>query len=150
MALSLEQLRLALSNEEPQYVAIAAQLKSSNTAHLKKLSKDPDPMLASKAVYLASLSTDSAALDIVDQAALSDRSLVKIAAASALAHMPDNRKNALAEKLIDDDSVAIQKLVVRGISNPSADLQRKLRDLSTSSSSTAVRKLCTDRLRNTP
>lgn len=150
MAMTLEQLRILLSNEEPDYIKIAASLDASDTAHIKQLAADQDEMLASKAVYLASLAVDPTASDIVIDAADSDRKRIKISAASANANLSDSKKNRVAEKLIDCDDVSIQKLVVRSLSKPSAVIKTKLRKLSTDSSSQVVRNLCTDKLKTTP
>ena len=71
MPVTMQQVRLILDSEEPDY-GLGAQLGAEALPHLETLVRSGNPMLASKAVYLASLIPEprSAALDVVDAYAL--------------------------------------------------------------------------------
>ena len=148
MALNKEELRLLLSSEEPNYMAIAAQIGTDSIPALDALSTDAaDIMTATKAVYLSSLLTDSRAHDVVIKASKSTNALLKIASASALVNLPDTTKYKIAEKLITEENISIQKLVIGSIqTTASSKLKEQLKTLSTSSSSEFIKNISRQKL----
>ncbi|MEV0154292.1 hypothetical protein AB0H57_11200 [Micromonospora sp. NPDC050686] len=142
MPISLDELRRLLSSDEPDYRAIAAAAGPEAAEHLRVLARDDNVMLASKAVYAASLLADSTAQQVVDEAAASDEPLLRIASASALANLPEDARNRVAERLIDAGDVAVEKLVIRSL-GPSLTpkLERSLGRLADTSNSATIRDL---------
>lgn len=124
-----EELRLALANEEPDYPALAARLDALDARRLRAIAMGEDLMLATKAVYLASLLDSDAAADVVDVASRSDRELVRIASASALPNLARERRNRLAVDLIEDPNLSVRKLVLEAVDEPTPELRDKMRAL---------------------
>lgn len=134
---------MLLGNEEPDYQEIFVQINTTAIRHLKTIANSEDEMLASKAVYLASLfSSQPSAQEIVRKASKSDRSLLKLAAASALPNLEISKRNELAEELIDEQDIGIKKLVIKSLDkNSSSLLKEKLQILSRESQSTYIKNL---------
>lgn len=145
MALTKEDIRLLLSNEEPNYPSLARQITKSNLKDLMSIAKGNDAMLASKAIYLASLFNETEADDIVDYASKSKSVLKKIAAASAVTNLKmGSKKDLIAQRLLRADDLGIKKLVLsalkdgekvsprlkRTIENASRDKSKLIKDLS--------------------
>lgn len=148
MAITKDELKLLLSNEEPDYAGIFKQIDDSNIKHLKEIADSSDDMLASKAVYLASLYLSKEAEEIVEAASQSNRILLKIAAASALGNLEINTREKLAEKLIDENDIGIKKLVIKNLDKVSSlKIKEKLQLLSRGSESEYIRKLSSETLR---
>ncbi len=116
MALSKEDLRLLLSNEEPNYPNLAKQINKNNLKDLMSIAKGNDAMLASKAIYLASLLHDAEADEIVDYASKSRNALKKIAAASAIVNLEvGHKKDIIAQRLLRTTDVSLKKLVLNAL-----------------------------------
>ena len=71
MSVSMDDVRKVLDPDEPDYAA-AARLGEEALAHLERLARGDDPMLASKAAYAASLIEGGS--DVVETAAASEDS----------------------------------------------------------------------------
>lgn len=145
MSVTPEELRLLLSNEEPSYPSIAARLDVGALEVLDDLAAGPDTMLASKAVYLASLLTEGQ--DIVARAAVSGEPVLRAAAASGLRNLAPEARNAVATDLLGQGDTAIDKITVRALGPdlPPA-LAQRLENLAQSSDSETVRELSRSRL----
>jgi hypothetical protein len=142
MAISEQNLLLALSNEEPRYSEILAKLDEDAVAYLSELSKGKDTMLATKAIFLAGLYNKPSGHAIVERASKSTVLLKRIASASALEYMPEEQRDKLAEKLIDDADVSVQKLVIKAAGkSKSVKLREKFSKLSKDSPSKFIRDL---------
>lgn len=142
MALSPTELRLRLSSDEPDYAQLAQLIDGSDVPVLMQLANDPDPMLASKAVYLASLLPNPQAHDIVATASNSPRDLVRIASASALVNLPDEVRYPIADRLIDSDDVSVKKLAIKSVEQSApAALKQKLDRMSRENPSEMIRNL---------
>jgi hypothetical protein len=128
MAVSMKRVRAALEPEEPDYAA-AAQLGPEAIPHLRRLSQGDDPMLASKAVYLASLIQDERTSDLVREAAQHDDPVVRVAAASAAQNLDAPAASAVLVELVADDDPGVRK-VARGAvpEQPSEALAQRLED----------------------
>ena len=101
MAISEKDLLVALSNDEPRYFEILPQLDEKAIATLSGLSKGNDVMMATKAIFLAGLSKTPSGADIVETAAKSTVKLKRIASASALEHLTEDKREKIALKLIE-------------------------------------------------
>ena len=147
MAISFDELRDLLSSEEPDYPAIAQVLDTSAVDHLRRLARDPNVMLASKAVYAASLAPGGQAETVVAQAAGSAEPVLRIASASALANLPDDSRNRVAESLIRDADISVKKLVIKSISGPvTPALRGQLDKLASAGETPMIRQLAADKL----
>lgn len=142
MAISEKNLLLALSNEEPQYFEILSKLDDNAIAYLSELSKGKDIMLATKAIFLAGLYNRPSGHAIIENAAKSTVALKRIAVASALEYLPEEKREKIALKLIDDADISIQKLVIKATGNSkSVKLREKFAKLSKDSPSKFIRDL---------
>jgi hypothetical protein len=150
MSITLEELRRLLGNDEPDYPGIAVMVDESAADHLRALAADDNLMLAQKAVYLASLVEGERTHAIVEEASRSDEKLLRIASASALANLPADTRNRIADQLLDDGGVSVQKLTLRALGGDlPPSLRQKVDGLSTGSSSPLVRDLSQQKLDET-
>ncbi len=144
MALTPLELRLKLSSDEPDYEQLAPQIDDALVLTLDQLANDPDAMLASKAVYLASLVAKPQAHRIVQTASDSSRPLVRIASASALVNLPDAMRHDIADKLLDSADVSLSKLAIKAVQrSASPQLKQKIERISQESPSELIRTLST-------
>jgi hypothetical protein len=142
MALTANELRILLGADEPDYAAIAAKAGKDSGSAIAEVAKGDDTMMASKAVYLASVVNDNDSLSIIAEAAESPVSRVRLAAASALPNLAATTRNKIAEKLIDKDDVSVQKLTLRAVQGKiPASLKKKISNLNKASGSEVIRDL---------
>jgi hypothetical protein len=148
MALTVNELRYLLGADEPDYEAIAAKAGRDSTQAIAEIAKGEDTMMASKAVYLASLVNDKDAFSIIADAADSPVSRVRLAAASALPNLATATRNKLAEKLIEKNDVSIQKLTLKAVEGKvPASLKKKISNLNQASESEVIRDISTNTLK---
>jgi len=123
MAVTFEQVRAALEPEEPDY-ASAAQLGADAIPYLTQLVQGDDPMLASKAAYLASLIESADADAVVAMAANSAHEAVRAAAAASVRNL-SQMQVSLVESLLHDQDASIRKVTLHSIQvlPPAAVLQ---------------------------
>ena len=74
-------------------------------------------MLASKAVYLASLIIDDKSVSLLEGAARSQEPIVRIAVASGLRNLSEQDANRVSDLLVGDNDVGIRKVMLKSISN---------------------------------
>jgi hypothetical protein len=89
----VEELRIALAADEPDYVAISLTLDAQDADGLREIARGDDTALAVKAVYLASLLPEDAGSDIVATAAGHGRALLRVTAASAARNLTAGAQN---------------------------------------------------------
>src|SRR5262245_12866708 len=109
MAVTMQQVREILDAEEPDYQRGAA-LGREALPHLDALVSSGDPMLASKATYLASLIQDALAVDVVEKAARSTDPIVRVAAAAAATNLSSRGESDVLDKLDDDPDAGVRKV----------------------------------------
>jgi hypothetical protein len=109
---TMKQVRAQLDRDEPDYPA-AAQLGANAIPHLAQLVQNSDPMLASKAAYLASLIQDDRSNAVLKQAAHSSHNEVRIAAAAGIRNIES--PISLADILLNDRDVGVRKVALRSI-----------------------------------
>lgn len=102
MAVSMKRVRAALEREEPDYAA-AAQL-------VQTLIQGDDPMLASKASYLASLIQDERTPGLIRQAAQHDAPAIRVAVAPAARNMDAPVASEILVELVADDDPGVRKV----------------------------------------
>lgn len=115
MAVTLEQVKNILTRDEPNYME-AAQLGPGAIPHLQKLLQEADPLLASKATYLASMIKSDQAVDVVKEAAVSEHAEVRAAAAAATRNLPQMPVTDVLSGLLDDGDVSVRKVTLKSIS----------------------------------
>ena len=138
MAVTEEQVRAHLEPEEPNYAA-AAQLGPDALPVLEQLVRTADPLLASKAAYLASMIPDRRATKVLEAAAQSDEPTVRVAAAAGLQKMPAVGDD-VAMDLIADEDPGVRKVAlksVRGKMTP--ELRARVEDRAASESDPTAR-----------
>jgi hypothetical protein len=113
MAVTEQQVRAHLDPEEPNYPA-AAQLGPDALPVLEQLVRGPDPLLASKAAYLAALIPHENASRVLEAAAKSSDVTVRVAAAAGLRRLPDAAES-LAMDLVDDHDEGVRKVALRSV-----------------------------------
>ncbi len=140
MAVKMSQVKSALEPEEPQYRE-AAKLGAEALPHLKKLVNGDDPLLASKATYLAGLIDAEGSGDIVALAAQSDQVTVRVAAANSAANITD-AASAVFEGLLSDNDVGVRKAAVKSIGNAKrGDLKPLVQRLADGDTAVSIRDL---------
>jgi HEAT repeat protein len=143
MPVTMQQVRAQLDRDEPDYPA-AARLGPEAFPHLRQLAQGDDPMLASKAVYLASLIGTEQSVAIVNEAAGKPNPIVRAAAAGALRNL-DQAPNQLLNSLLNDQDVGVRKVALRSVeaSRPSlpADVATNVRDMAVNDPNPHLRQL---------
>lgn len=140
MPVTMEQVRAHLDRDEPDYPA-AAQLGADAIPHLMQLVQGSDPMLASKAAYLASLIQSDRSNAVLEQAARSSHNEVRIAAAAGVR----NLKQApvpLIDTLLKDLDVGVRKVILRSLEvQPVKGLKAKVQEIAQKDSDAFIRNL---------
>ena len=144
MPVTMQQVRAQLDRDEPDYPA-AARLGPEALPHLRQLAQGADPMLASKAVYLASLIGTDQSVTIVNEAAAKPDPIVRAAAAGAVRNL-DRAPNQLLNSLLNDQDAGVRKVALRSIeaSEPSSlppDVATNVRDMSVNDPNPHLRQL---------
>ena len=114
MAVSEAEVRTYLDPEEPNYPAAAAALGAGALPVLEQLVSGSDPLLASKAAYLASLIPDPGAARVLDLAARSREATVRVAAAAGAQRRPELA--GFVNTLLIDDDHGVRKVAARAAS----------------------------------
>jgi hypothetical protein len=108
MAVTMVSVRALLDVDEPKY-AEAAELGPEAIPHLETLVREGDPMLASKATYLASLIQSDQSIEVVKAAAKSADAVVRVAAAAAARNLPAEAAEEVLAPLMADNDAGVQK-----------------------------------------
>jgi len=124
MAMNEARVRKYLDPEEPNYSAAAAELGAEALPVLAALVQGADPLLASKAAYLASLIPDPEADRVMEQAARSEHPTVRVAAAAGLRSRPDAAIDMAAELIADPDA-GVRKVAARTTRGRAVSAPRK-------------------------
>jgi hypothetical protein len=153
MPVTMQQVRAALDPEEPDYNQ-AAQLGPDAIPHLESLVRGPDPMLASKAAYLASFIQDSRSVTILKEAAQNSYPEVRVAAAAGSRNLPAPAASDVLLSLVNDHDIGVR---MRSLKSVPIDvipaLRQKIEDLTTTDPDPAIRTFSSQvlgRLRTTP
>ena len=114
MPVTMQQVRAVLDPEEPDYIQ-AAQLGSDALPHIENLIKGADPMLASKATYLASLIQDSRSATVLKGATQSNYPEVRVAAAAGARNLASLAASDVLESLLEDQDVGVRKVALKSV-----------------------------------
>jgi hypothetical protein len=140
MPVTMEQVRAHLDRDEPDYPA-AAQLGANALPHLAQLVQGTDPMLASKAAYLASLIQSDRSIAVLEQAANSSHNEVRVAAAAGVRNLKQ-APISLVDTLLKDPYVGVRKVTLRSIeAQPMKGLKVKIEEIAKKDSDGFIRNL---------
>jgi len=142
----MEQVRAALDPDEPDYVQ-ARRLGPEALPHLSEIVAAGDPMLASKATYLAGLIAAEGSADIVSQAAQSPDPVLRVAAAGAARNLPPQDASDILVELVADDDIGVRKVALTSASpEATAELQERIQHASQSDAAPRIRELAAEAL----
>lgn len=146
MAVSSETVRAFLDQDEPDY-GEAARLGPDAVPHLARLVREGDPMLASKAAYLAGMIDADESPAVLEQASQRDEPAVRVAAANAAQHLSGAQAD-LFDRLLSDDDDGVRRAALKsvGASQPSG-LRAKVEDLASGDEADHVRRLARETAR---
>jgi hypothetical protein len=140
MALTMKDVRAALDPEEPRYEESAARLGPEALPLLEEVIREGDPMLASKAVYLAAMIGGGKSAGVLSEVARSGEVVLRVAAAGAARHLGPEHAERILDELVDDDDVGVQKVAVRSIQEvPTKKLLAKVGALAKSHADPSLR-----------
>jgi hypothetical protein len=126
----MRRIRAALDPEEPDYAAAAAQLGPEAIPYLEALVQGEDPMLASKAVYLASLIEHERTPQVLEQAAQHSNPAVRVAAAAAAQNLTAAAASNVLVHLVGDDDPGVRKVAQAAVPFQASEaLTERLREL---------------------
>ncbi|MFC7613672.1 HEAT repeat domain-containing protein [Actinokineospora soli] len=116
---TMQDVRRRLDADEVDY-AEAAALGPDALPHLAALAVSDDTVLASKAVYLASVIGGDRSADIVAEAAQRGDPVVRVAAAAALRNLPVGDFERVGDALLDDDDPGVRKVAIGSVASADA------------------------------
>jgi HEAT repeat protein len=128
MPVTVEQIHAVLDPEEVNYQA-ARELGPDALPALAVIAGGPDMMLATKAIYLASLIQGPQAEQIVEEAALHPQPAIRVAAASGLKNLKtEDVAGRIAQRLVTDQDLGVRKVTVKSVAAlPMPGLRQKIR-----------------------
>jgi HEAT repeat protein len=130
MPVSMEQVRAELDPDEPDYERAAA-LGSEALPYLRQLVRSSDPMLASKATYLAGRIAADESPEVVRDAARSEQPVLRVAAAAAARELPGQAGDGILVDLLADDDRGVRRVALKSVGpEPSGDLRARVEELS--------------------
>lgn len=112
MPVTMDDVRAVLTGEEVDYTS-AAGLGPEALPHLEELVRSADPLLASKATYLASLIRDGRSVPIIELAAQRPEPAIRVAAAAGLTNLQEQEASPLMGLLIEDGDVGVRKVALK-------------------------------------
>jgi len=105
----------ALIPDEANLNQAAAALGPEALPHLEVLVRGPDPMLASKATYVACLMREQGTIRVLQIAAARPERMVRIAAATAVQRLPPDQAGAILTTLITDSDPEVRRIAIEAI-----------------------------------
>lgn len=143
--LTIEEVRSALQAEEPRYGELAEKFGPEALPHLRELIGGVDPLLASKATYLAAMIGRDEASPLVRQAAANPDPTVRVAAAAASKMFQDEIASEVLLPLVTDIDAGVQKVALRSTPRrPSLELYSRIETLGTHDKRDVIRKATRD------
>jgi HEAT repeat protein len=141
----MDRVRAYLDPEEPNYGEAARNLGADALPHLEALVSVDDPLLASKAAYLAGLLGAERSSVVLETAARSSHPVVRVAAAFAARHLPAAEAGTVLSTGIADDDLGVRKAALRSAAEVRAPgLKVRVQELSKTDPSEAIRALASE------
>lgn len=140
MAISMKEVRNALDPDEPDYKK-ASRLGADALSHLKKLVKSDDPLLASKAAYLAGRIAADGSADVLRIAAQSADPILRIAAASAAPFLRQREQaSEILSGLLADQDTGVCRIALSSVGPwASEELREHVKSLSQAADQPMIR-----------
>jgi hypothetical protein len=130
MSMTIDQVLEAIYPEEPSYVQ-AAELGPDALPLLDRIAQGDDPMLASKAVYLAGSIGGGESLEILKKAVKSREVTIRIAAAAATALYQPQQSKEILSSLLRDKDINVRKVALQSVIQLKIDaLSNQVQELS--------------------
>ncbi len=107
------EVRKGLAADEPHYELLAAELGEGALPHLAKIARGRQPLLASKAVFLASVIGGSGAAEVLARAAAHKEPVVRVAAGAAARNLNHAEATEVLGTLLEDDDPGVRKVALR-------------------------------------
>jgi HEAT repeats len=128
--------------DEIDYPTAAAELGSEALPLLEELAQGGDPMLASKAVYLASILSDPDAARILEGAARHPDARVRVAAAAGLRNLVEQDAEPHVDGLLQDSDLGVRKVALKSATTfDSPGMTARVRRLAERDPEPAIRRL---------
>jgi HEAT repeat protein len=146
MAMTLEELRRQLSAIEPDEATYSG-IGAAEIPLLEQLARDPEPWMASRAVFAASRVADARAKAILARAAGDSRPELRVAAAAATKNPPPAEANSLLLQALNDSDLGVRKFAVQSVAaTHSEPVHARLRELESGDPAPAIRNAAKSRL----
>jgi HEAT repeat protein len=147
-----------LESEEPDYPKAASTLGPEVLPELERFARGADPLLASKATYLASMIDSPQSRRVVEAAARREEPEVRVAAAAAVANLAagssdsaalaDEAGGGVLDRLLQDPDPGVRKFALKSAS--SMNLQDRLQSAANSDPAEFVRETARDGIDKRP
>lgn len=142
MTVTMEDVRAHLEADELDYPAAATALGRDALPHLRELVQGPDGMLASKAIYLASVIGGAEAAAILDSGSRQPDPIRRVAAASGLRNLGQEAAAPVADQLLTDDDMGVRKVTLKAVASfGSPAMKRRVREAAEHDPEPALRDL---------
>jgi HEAT repeat protein len=146
MAMTLEELRSQLSAIEPDEATYSG-IGPAELPLLELLARDPEPWMASRAVFAASRVADARAKAILARAASDPRSELRVAAAAATKNLAPAEANSLLLQALNDSDLGVRKFAVQAVAPAHAEpVHARLRELEAEDPAPAIRNAAKSRI----
>lgn len=140
--MSMEDVRTFLDPDEPDYAAAALALGPDAQPDLAELAAGDDPMMASKAVYLAGLIGGDEAPAILTRAAEHPDATVRVSTAATVRNLEGDAALQLGQRLLRDDDVGVRKVAVRSAGQiDSSNVRARLQEVAQADPDERIRSL---------
>lgn len=148
MALTKDDVLVLLLPDEADLNRAASRLGSEALPLLGEIVDGPDPMLASKAAYVAGMIPDPRSAQIVQRAATKKEKMVRVAAATVAERMPAKHASEVLITLLRDDDAETRRIAIEAVKPESGSaVFAALRHLVTADSHPYLRELAADALK---
>ncbi len=141
MSITMKNVRTWLDADEVDY-AKAKRLGSAAIPFLLELVQGGDMGLASKATYLASMIESDQSAAVLETAATSRESILRVAAASGIRNLPEVQAEKVLDLLRNDPDAGIRKVMLKSVDRfKSPQLAAKLQQIAETDPEPFIREL---------
>lgn len=141
MPITMNDVRKWLDADEVDYKK-AKRLGSAAIPLLLELVQGGDMGLASKATYLASMIDSDQSAAVLETAATSKESILRVAAASGIRNLPEDQAEKVLDLLRNDPDAGIRKVVLKSVASfRSPQIVEKLQQMAETDPEPFVREL---------
>jgi HEAT repeat protein len=154
MAPTMEEVRRHLEPDEPRYGRAASALGTEALPLLEELAREADPLLASKAAYLAGVIGSPGAEKVLKAAAKRPEPEVRVAAAAGVGRLPApesvdalpaDAPGAVLGRLLEDEDPSVRKYALQSADDMGA--REHVEEAARTDSVAYIREMAKGRLR---